>query len=168
MLRFALLVFLLGVVSLRAGESAPAALPPLEAEVGAIVAGPQVTVVHFWAPWCPNCRAELGPEGWAKFVAANADVRVVFVNFWHRGQDGAPALAKAGLGAQANFLALTHPNAASKGDERVKTFLGLPVTWLPTTWVFRDGKLRYALNYGEVRFDVLQQFVNDSRDAWKH
>ena len=167
MLRFALLVFLLGVVSLRAEESAPA-LPPLEAEVGAIVASPQVTVVHFWAPWCPNCRAELGPEGWAKFVAANADVRVVFVNFWHRGQDGAPALAKAGLGAQANFLALTHPNAASKGDERVKTFLGLPVTWLPTTWVFRDGKLRYALNYGEVRFDVLQQFVNDSRDAWKH
>lgn len=165
MIRFALLAFLLGVVALRAGEAVP---PPLEAEVGAIVAGPQVTIVHFWAPWCPNCRAELGPQGWAKFVGANADVRVVFVNFWHRGQDGAPALAKAGLGAQANFLALTHPNPASKGDERAKTFLGLPVTWLPTTWVFRDGKLRYALNYGEVRFDLLQQLVDDSRDAWKH
>lgn len=164
-----LAVLLLGATLARAEAPAgPAPLPPLEAEVGALVASPQVTIVHFWAPWCPNCRAEMAPEGWAKFVGANPDVKVVFINFWHRGQDGAPALAKAGLGAQPNFVAFTHPNPASKGDERVKTFLGLPVTWLPSTWVFRDGKLRYALNYGEVRFEMLQQLVNDSRDKWSH
>ena len=24
--------------------------------------------------------------------------------------------------------------------------------WIPTTWIFKGGDLRYALNYGEVRF----------------
>lgn len=169
MLRPLLAVLALGAAVLRAEVPAvPAALPPLEAEVGAIAAGPHVTIVHFWAPWCPNCRAEMTPEGWARFVGANPAVKVVFINFWHRGQDGAAALAKAGLGAQPNFTALTHPNPASKGDERTKSFLGLPVTWLPSTWVFRDGRLRYALNYGEVRFDLLQQLVDDARDKWAH
>jgi len=57
--------------------AAPSA-DPLEMQVTELVAGPQVTVVHFWAPWCPNCRAELDPAtGWAKFIAANPDVKVV-------------------------------------------------------------------------------------------
>lgn len=155
-------------LSARAQTPPPVSPDPFEERVRALVAAPTVTIVHFWAPWCPNCRAEMGPEGWAKFLAANPEVQVVFVNFWHRGQDGAPALAQGGLGGQSNFLALTHPNPASKGTERTNTFLGLPVTWLPTTWVFRDGRMRYALNYGEVRFDVLQTLVNDARDAWKH
>jgi hypothetical protein len=34
--------------------------------------------------------------------------------------------------------------------------------------VFRGGALRYALNYGEVRFDVLQQFITDSTANWDH
>ncbi len=173
MVRLLFVLALLGAAVVRADPPAPAApaapaLPPLEKEVGVIVSGPQVTIVHFWAPWCPNCRAEMTPEGWAKFVGTNPDVQVVFINFWHRGQSAGPALSRAGLGGQPNFVTLEHPNPASKGDERTKTFLGLPVTWLPTTWVFRDGKLRYALNYGEVRFDMLQQLVNDSKDKWAH
>jgi len=48
----------------------------------------------------------------------------------------------------------------------MKTFMGLPVTWIPTTWVFKDGELRYALNYGELRFDMLQQLVRDSTNDW--
>ena len=159
----AVCLVLLTAGSLRA-DDAPVA--PLEKEVGEIVAGPQVTIVHFWAPWCPNCRAEMVPEGWAKFIGANASVKFVFLNFWHRGKDSAPVLGPAGLGAQPNLTLLTHPNPASKGDERTKTFLGYPVTWLPTTWVFRDGKLRYALNYGEVRFEMLQQLVNDAQEKW--
>jgi thiol-disulfide isomerase/thioredoxin len=170
MLRFIslMLVAVAAVVS-RAEDKPAAALPPLEQEVGAIVAGPHVTIVHFWAPWCPNCRAEMTPDGWAKFIGANPDVKVVFLNIWHRGQDPAPKLAAGNLGAQPNLTLLTHPSATSKaGPERMNTFLGLPVTWLPTTWVFRDGKLRYALNYGEVRFEMLQQLVNDARDKWSH
>ena len=30
------------------------------------------------------------------------------------------------------------------------------------------GDLRYALNYGEVRFPVLQQFLTDSQSEWSH
>lgn len=170
MLRFiSLMLVAVAAVVARAEDKPAAALPPLEQEVGAIVAGPHVTIVHFWAPWCPNCRAEMTPDGWAKFIGANPDVKVVFLNIWHRGQDPAPKLAAGNLGGQPNLTLLTHPNATSKaGPERMNTFLGLPVTWLPTTWVFRDGKLRYALNYGEVRFEMLQQLVNDSRDKWSH
>ena len=47
-------------------------------------------------------------------------------------------------------------------------FLGQPVSWIPTTWVFRDGNLRYALNYGELRFPLLQQLIRDSSDKWEH
>lgn len=149
--------------------SVAAPLPPLEKEVGESVAGPHVTVIHFWAPWCPNCRAEMTPDGWAKFIGANPEVKFVFLNIWHRGMDPAPKLAAGNLGGQPNLTLLTHPSAVSKaGADRMNTFLGLPVTWLPTTWIFRDGKLRYALNYGEVRFDLLQTLVNDTREKWSH
>jgi hypothetical protein len=32
--------------------------------------------------------------------------------------------------------------------------------------VYRDGKLRYALNYGEIRFEMLQQMVKDAARSW--
>lgn len=144
----------------------PAAPAPLETEVSALIAGPQVTIVHFWAPWCPNCKAEMGPDGWAKFIADNPEVKFIFLNIWHKGQDPLPKLTAAGLGAQPNLTLLTHPNPSRLQADRLNSFLGLPITWVPTTWVFKDGKLRYALNYGEMRFGLLQQFVNDSRDKW--
>jgi thiol-disulfide isomerase/thioredoxin len=138
----------------------------LEQQVAALVAGPQVTVVHFWAPWCPNCREEMRPEGWAKFVAANPAVKVIFLNIWHKGQDPAPKLAAGGLGPQPNLLLLTHPNPARVEADRLNSFLGLPLTWIPATWVFRGGKLCVAFNYGEIRFPVLQQMVDDARESW--
>ena len=46
--------------------------------------------------------------------------------------------------------------------------MDLPISWVPTTWVFRDGKLRYAINYGEVRFPVLQQMIADKASAWNN
>jgi thiol-disulfide isomerase/thioredoxin len=138
----------------------------LEKEVTAIVAGSQVTVVHFWAPWCSNCASEMTPNGWAKFVNENPAVKVVFLNIWHEGQPGERKLATAGLGTQENFIARTHPNPSSTGNGKLDTFLGLALQWTPTTWVFRDGKLRYAINYGEVRFDMLQQMVKDAAASW--
>lgn len=160
------LLLLALVVPLGAAAPVP---DPLEMQVSELVAGPQVTVVHFWAPWCANCRAEMSPDdGWTKFIAANPAVKVVFLNVWHKGQDPAPRLATAGLGAQPNLLLLTHPNPSRLAADRLNTFLGLPVTWVPTTWVFREGKLRVAFNYGEIRFPVLQQMVDDTRNEWEH
>jgi thiol-disulfide isomerase/thioredoxin len=138
----------------------------IERRIADVVARPEVTIVHFWAPWCPNCKNEMRPDGWAKFVSDNPGVKVVFLNVWHGGQDPAPKLAAAKLGEQANFVAITHPNASRKAGEKLENFLGLPVGWVPTTWVYRAGKLRYALNYGEVRFDMLQQMANDAAAKW--
>ena len=177
-------VVMLSAVALASSSRAaePVAGDDVEAKVAALVAGPQVTIVHLWAPWCGNCKNEMRPDGWAKFVAANPAVKIVFVNVWHKGQDGAPKLAAAGLagggtdatggapgasgGAAENFLALTHANASNARGEKLEKFLGMPVQWVPTTWVYRDGKLRYALNYGEVRFEMLQQMVNDAAAKW--
>ncbi len=157
------------LVFLAAGllRAADAPRDPLEKEVSALIAGPQVTVVHFWAPWCPNCRAEMSPDtGWARFVGANPGVKVVFINIWHKGQDGRAALEAAGLGAQSNLLLLAHPDGSRVAADRLNSFLGLPITWIPTTWIYRDGQLRAAFNYGEIRFPVLQQMVDDARNEW--
>jgi thiol-disulfide isomerase/thioredoxin len=160
MKRLTLLLALAVAAGLRAADA------PLEKEVADIIAGPQVTVVHFWAPWCPNCQAEMAPAGWARFIAANPGVKFVFINIWHKNQNPLPMLTAAGLGAQPNLRLLTHPNPSKLGADRLNTFLGLPITWIPTTWVYRDGKLRTAFNYGEIRWPVLQQLLDDARDQW--
>ncbi len=140
---------------------------PIEKQVADVAAGSQVTIVHFWAPWCPNCNAELAKNGWRDFITLNRDVNIVFVTIWNK-EDGKPELAKAGIADQANFQLLHHPNPSKKKEERVNRFLGQPLEWIPTTWVFREGKLKFALNYGEVRFPLLQQLVRDASDKWSH
>ena len=37
---------------------------------------------------------------------------------------------------------------------------------LRETWIFKGGSLRYAMNYGEMRFPVLQQFLEDTNAKW--
>jgi thiol-disulfide isomerase/thioredoxin len=158
-----LLALLLPVVALPA-----AGLLPIEKEVAELVKSPKPTVLHFWAPWCPNCYAELSKNGWSNFIAANKDVNFVFITTWSSDMgDGRAVLQKAGVGPQKNFKLLLHPNGSRREEEKMKSFLGLPVTWLPATWVYRDGKLLYALNYGEVRFPVLQQLINDATADWE-
>ena len=65
-------------------------------------------------------------------------------------------------------LLLGRGDGPRSGDGKIKRFLDLPLSWIPTTWVFKGGDLRYALNYGEVRFDMLQQFLADSNSEWSH
>jgi len=148
-----------------------AAEPPngwlkIEEDVAAATQGPQVTVVHFWAPWCPNSKAELDRPGWSTFLELNKDVKFIFVTV-RSADDGKALLAEHGLGAQPNLTLLHHPNQVRKGEGSMRVFMDLPVTWVPTTWIFRAGQLRYALNYGEVRFPLLQQLVRDSAEEWK-
>lgn len=163
-----LVLFTVAVATLlQAADSAgPAAVDAVEKQLGELVASPQVTIVHLWAPWCGNCKTEMRPDGWAKFIADNPDVKFVFVNIWHKDQDPVPKLTAGGLGKQPNLLLLTHPNASRKGEDRLNQLLGLPITWVPTTWVFREGKMRFAFNYGEIRFELLQQLIKDTRDTW--
>lgn len=160
------LFFLLaGAVSVA--TCAVAEILPIEKQVAEIARASKPTVVHFWAPWCPNCYGELRNGGWSDFITANPDVNVVFITSWTGDSgDGRALLAKVGVGAQKNFQLLLHPNTSRKDGEKMTSFLGLPMMWLPATWVFREGKLRYALNYGEVRFPILQQLVKDASEKW--
>lgn len=161
----ALVCLVLAAASARAAESD--AWTPIEKQVAELTSGSQVTIVHFWAPWCSNCKAELAKNGWRDFLSVNRDVKVVFVTIWNP-EDGRSELVKAGLTDQENFHLLQHPNGSRKTDERVNHFLGQPLNWIPTTWIFKDGQLRFALNYGEVRFPLLQQLVRDASDKWEH
>lgn len=163
------LTWLLLLVSAIVAGAAEPALLPVEQQVLDAVKSPEVTIVHLWAPWCPNCKAELVSHGWSDFLAANPDVKVIFVTVWAGDKgDGRALLEQNGVGSQANFTLLQHPNTSRKKADKMTEFLGLPVTWIPSTWVFRNGTLRYALNYGELRFPMLQQMVRDSEDKWEH
>ena len=140
------LIFLLAPALSVAGSFASELLP-VEQQVAAIAKSAKPTVVHFWAPWCPNCYGELKNKGWTHFINENKDVNVVFVTSWSGySGDGREMLEKLGVGPQPNFQLLVHPNTSRREEDKMTSFLGLPVLWLPATWIFRDGRLRYALN----------------------
>ncbi len=153
------LVLIGSVIGVRAAE-----LKPIEPAVEEAVKSEKLTIIHFWAPWCLNCRAELkDPQGWAPFIAKNRDVNFIFITTWGGDDDdGRDILARYGVGPQKNFTLLMHPNTSRRDNDKVNRFLGYPLNWVPATWLFREGKLRYALNYGEVRFSMLQQMIDDS------
>ena len=140
---------------------------PTEDKILAAIKSPQSTVVHLWAPWCSNCQAELKAGGWTKMVNENPQVKFCFVSVWNDGQDGRTMLNKFGIADQPNVTILADPGPR-RGENKIKQFAGLPLSWIPTTWIYKGGDLRYALNYGEVRFPVLQQFLADSQSEWSH
>lgn len=154
--------WLLLLLALTGAAARAAEWLPIEKEVAKLTESQRVTVVHFWATWCPNCRAELTGGGWPKFVEANPDVDVLFITVRDE-RPGAAELAKFGLGPQKNFRHLQHPNASRSKEDEMTSFMGMRVGWIPATWVFQNGRLRYALNYGRVRFPILQQLVDDAR-----
>ena len=141
------------------------AASPAEQQVAQIIKAPNLSVVHLWAPWCSNCQSELKSGGWLKTVKENPQVKFCFVSVWNSGDDGRAMLAKYELANQPNVTILADPGPRT-GDGKIKHFLDLPLSWIPTTWIYKGGDLRYALNYGEVRFDVLQQFFADSNSEW--
>ena len=142
------------------------AAAPAEQQLADAVKAPGLSVVHLWAPWCSNCQAELKSGGWLKTIKGNPEVKFYFVSIWNGGEDGRAMLAKFDIGSQPNVTVLADPGP--RGVGKITRFLDFPLSWIPTTWVFKGGDLRYALNYGEVRFDVLQQFLADSNSEWSH
>jgi hypothetical protein len=110
---------------------------------------------------------ELKSGGWLKMAKENPKTRFIFVSVWNNGNDGRPMLEKFGLTNQANVTITADPGPRT-GDAKIKQFAGLRLSWIPATLIYKGGDLRYALNYGEIRFPVLQQFLADSESEWSH
>lgn len=153
-------------VSVCAFLDAISVASPAEDQVRDAIKSPNVTVIHLWAPWCSNCQAELKSGGWLKTVRENPTTKFIFVSVWDNGEDGRTMLEKYELAQRPNVTVTADPGPRT-GD-KIKQFDGLPVSWIPTTWIYKGGDLRYALNYGEIRFPVLQQFLEDSQSEWSH
>ncbi|HEX4667635.1 MAG TPA: thioredoxin family protein [Chthoniobacterales bacterium] len=140
------------------------AASPAEEQVAEAIKAPAISVVHLWAPWCGNCKSELKSGGWTKMVKENPAVKFYFVSVWNKGEDGRALLASYDIAGQPNVTILADPGP--RGVGHITQFAGLPLSWIPTTWIFKGGDLRYALNYGEIRFPVLQQLIADSSSEW--
>ena len=154
------LILLVAVTSLRAAS-------PAEQNVLDGIKSSELSVIHLWAPWCSNCQTELKTGGWAKIVNENPNVKFYFVSIWNDGQDGRAMLKKFNIADHPNVTILADPGPR-RGENKIKQFAGLPLSWIPATWIYKGGELRYALNYGEVRFPMLQQFLADSESEWSH
>ena len=100
-------------------------------------------------------------------ISENPQVKFYFVSVWNDGGDGKSMLAKFQIADQPNVTILADPGPR-RGDAKIKQFARMPLSWIPTTWIYKGEELRYALNYGEVRFPVLQQFLADSESEWSH
>ena len=141
-------------------------LTAAEASVQATIAADGVHVVHFWAPWCDNSTSELG-GGWYEVVERHPDVSFTFVTLWNEGSVGEPTLARYAIPERVERLVVPGPQPP-KG-ERATTFLGMPVTWIPTTWVFnRNGQLATAFNYGEATPAQLDAAIDGAASDWPH
>lgn len=134
--------------SMFMGKQAPAlnagVLPGFPALTDADLRGGKVTVVNFWASWCPPCRAE---HPTLKALSAEG-IHVVGVNMMDQAAD-----ATAFLTADGN------PFAAIAFDPKGKTRLDWGVTAPPETFILRgDGTVAYKFIGPMVGDDYLQRF----------
>ena len=145
----------------------PLAPPQTDAEraVAEAVASGGVEVVVFWAAWCGNSVSQL-ERGLAGAVEEHEGVGFSFVSLWDEGRSGADTLRAYGIPARARVLAQPGVGQEAPKDERDTRFLGLPVTWIPTTWVFREGTLATAFNYGEVTRAQLDAALEGAQSTW--
>ena len=143
-----------------------AAMTPAEKSVAAIVQTDGIHVVHFWAPWCSNSIDELR-NGWYEVVERHPSVSFTFVTIWNDGESGREAMERFGLPERVTEV--TQPDFGPSDDkaQRRRAFLGLPVTWIPTTWVFhKNGELAFAFNYGELEMEQIDRAIEGVRSPW--
>jgi len=120
------------------------ALPGVPLLTDADLRGGQVTVVNFWASWCPPCRAEHP----TLLALSGEGVRVVGVNMMDKPEDALAFLAEGG-----------NPFSAIAADPKGKLRLDWGVTAPPETFIIRgDGTVAYKFIGPLVGDDYLQRF----------
>ncbi|MEM1054102.1 MAG: thioredoxin [Bacteroidota bacterium] len=143
----------------------PTSRTATEARVHEVIQSGGIEVVVFWAQWCGSSISQL-ERGLAEAIAEHEDVGFTFVSLWDEGRDGAEMLRDHNIPDRARILAQPGVGQDAPKEMRRKDFLGLPVTWIPTTWVFREGILATAFNYGEVTREQLDSALAGARSSW--
>ena len=131
------------------GKPAPVlpetSLPGVPLLTAADLATGEVTVVNFWASWCPPCRAE---HPVLMKMAADG-VRVAGINMMDRDADAQSYLAEAG---NPFFALATDP----KGRNRIEWGVTNP----PETFIIgKDGKVAFKFIGPLVGTDYERRFV---------
>lgn len=128
-------------------------LPGMPQLTAADLATGQVTVVNFWASWCPPCRAE---HPVLQALAARG-VRVAGVNMMDKEADALDYLAEEG---NPFFAMATDPN----GRNRVEWGVAAP----PETFIVGgDGKVLFKFTGPLVGTDYQTRFVPALEEALK-
>lgn len=128
-----------------APELVPEALPGIPGLTKADLMG-QVTVVNFWASWCPPCRAE---HPTLKDLATMPGVKVVGVNMMDQEANALAFLAEEG-----------NPFAAVAFDPKGRMRLNWGVAAPPETFVLRrDGTVAFRFIGPMVGSDYQQRFL---------
>ena len=123
-------------------------------------------VVHFWAPWCSNSKNEL-KNGWADLVANNPNVTFTFVTVWNDDETGTAVLNEHDLPDRVATVVQPDLGPSDNEANRRQSFLSLPVTWIPSTWIFHNnGELAFAMNYGEMEMDTVQSLLDATSAEW--
>ena len=138
-----------GLPSTRIGEPAP---PITDATLGdypgvtpEMLAGGEVTLVNFWASWCPPCRAEH-----PRLLQMQAEgMQIVGVNFKDRAGDALTYLGKDG-----------NPFAGVAFDPNGRAAIDWGVTAPPETFILDgDGTVLFRFAGPLVGSDYEQRFL---------
>lgn len=144
-------------------------LTEAEQSVQDLIDGDGIYVVHLWAPWCHNSRNEFKSGFWPTFIDEQEDVEFIFVTVYNNGELGEDTLERYNIPERVHLFAQPDHGDSNVRINRRRTFMGLPLTWTPTTWIFnRDGKLAHAVNHGEVDGEMLTMLLDKTRTNWSH
>lgn len=137
-----------------AGIGAPAPALPLKALNGASLQSARplgkVTVINFWATWCPPCRAET-PD----LIAAYRSLHATGVNFLGIDTTETAPIVKTFLSAKG----VPYPNALAGPD----VYNAFGIAYIPTTLVLDAQGIVRARWVGEVKPGQLARYVADAR-----
>ncbi len=143
-------------------------LTAAERTVQQIIEGDGIHVVRFWNPRCGNSLSEL-QQGLFEVVENNPDVTFTFVTIWNDEVVGQDILDRYLIPERVAVLVQPDNGPSENRDNRRYEFLGVPVTWTPTTRIYhRNGVLAYAFNYGELLPEAFQQAIDNTRNTWEH